>query len=244
MAASAFVTAQQLQGLIALNIPSYSIEEWHTALFTVAIAVVAIFCNTTLFRLLRAAEFVGLMLHCLGFLAILLVLWVMAPRSDPKTVWTTFQDNSGWGNTGLSTLVGILGPILTLIGSDGPIHLAEELKSASKVLPKPMVSTSVFNYALGFIMTFTIMSTLGDDIDGILASQFGQPWIQVVFNATGSRTVTSILTAVVCIQFLLCSVNAITTSSRQLFAFARDRGLPFSRFLSPVGSFPLSSAIH
>jgi amino acid transporter len=158
----------------------------------------------------------------------------MAPRADPKTVWTDFQDNSGWGSVGVATLVGILGPVVTLIGSDSSCHLSEELRDAAWVLPRAMVATALVNYSLGFVMTVTIMSTLGDDVSAVLGTRLSQPWIQVLLNATESRTGTSIMAAVLCILLLFCAVNQITTSSRQLFAFARDKGLPFSSFLAHV----------
>lgn len=242
MATTAFATTQQLQGLMAINMPSYTIEGWHSTLFSIAITLFAIIWNTVFVRKLPLIEGIGLTLHVFGFFAFVVVLWVMAPRSDPKTVWTQFEDNSGWGSKGLSTLVGILGPIVTLIGSDSSCHLSEELRDAAWVLPRAMVATALVNYSLGFVMTVTIMSTLGDDVSAILSTTFGQPWIQVLFNATESKTATSIMTAVLCLQLLFCSVNQITTSSRQLFAFARDQGLPFSNFLAHVRNihFPRS----
>ncbi|KAK0302366.1 hypothetical protein LTR01_008793 [Friedmanniomyces endolithicus] len=37
-------------------------------------------------------------------------------------------------------------------------------------------------------------------------------------------------------MYFFCAVNQVTTSSRQVFAFARDKGLPFHKFLSKVNS--------
>lgn len=234
MATVALATTQQLQGLITLNMPSYLAQGWHGTLFSIAITFFAIIFNTVFVNKLPVIEVFGLILHVSGFVAFLVVLWIMAPHSDPKTVWTNFEDNSGWGSVGLSTLVGILGPIVTLIGSDSSCHLAEELRDAAWVLPRAMVATSLINYALGFVMTVTIMSNLGNDVSAVLSTRFGQPWIQVLYNATGSKAGTSVMTAVVWVLLLFCCVNQVTTSSRQLFAFARDRGLPFSPFLAYV----------
>ncbi|ORX94415.1 GABA permease [Clohesyomyces aquaticus] len=234
MATTALAATQQLQGLIALNSSTYVIKGWHTTLFTIAITIFALIWNTFFVRNLPLIEYVGFVLHVLGFFAFIIVLWVMGPRPDTRKVWTEFQDNSGWGSTGVSTLVGILGPIVTLIGSDSACHLSEELRDASWVLPRAMVATALVNYLLGFIMTLTVMSRLGDDIPALLTTPFGQPWMQVLLNATGSKTTTSIMAATTCILLILCSINVIITSSRQLFAFARDQGLPFSSFLAYV----------
>lgn len=234
MATVALATTQQLQGLIALNMPSYMAQGWHGTLFSIAMTLFAIIFNTVFVSKLPVIEVIGLILHVSAFVAIVVVLWVMAPHSDPKTVWTDFEDNSGWGSLGLSTLVGILGPIVTLIGSDSSCHLAEELRDASWVLPRSMVASALINYGLGFVMTVTIMSNLGSDVSAVLSTAFGQPWIQVLYNATGSKAGTSVVVAVVWILLLFCCVNQVTTTSRQLFAFARDKGVPFSPFLAYV----------
>jgi choline transport protein len=239
MASISFACAQQFEGLIALNVPNYVVQGWHGTLLSIGVTIFAMVWNTVLVRKLPLVEGIIVILHVFGFFAFVVVLWVMAPRSDPKEVWTDFQDNGGWGSIGLSCLVGMTGPVITLIGADSACHLSEELKDASYVLPRSMVATATVNYILGFVMTVTVMSTLGD-VESVLATSTGQPYIQVVLNATQSRVGTSILTALVAILLLFSAVNLVTTSSRQLFAFARDQGLPFSRTLAYVSSQNLS----
>lgn len=53
---------------------------------------------------------------------------------------------------GLATLVGIITPVTAFLGADAAVHMSEELKDASKTLPRVMISTSVVNGALGFVM--------------------------------------------------------------------------------------------
>lgn len=89
------------------------------------------------------------------------------------------------------------------------------------------------NATLGFIMAVTLIFTLGD-IDNILATATGQPFIQVFFNATQSYAATNVMTAVVIILLFSCSISEVATSSRQIWSFARDRGLPGSAWLSHV----------
>jgi amino acid transporter len=235
MASISFACAQQFEGLIALNVPNYIVQGWHGTLLSIGVTIFAMVWNTVLVRKLPLVEGIIVILHIFGFFAFVVVLWVMAPRSDPKEVWTDFQDNGGWGSIGLSCLVGMTGPVITLIGADSACHLSEELKDASYVLPRSMVATATVNYILGFVMTITVMSTLGD-VTSVLTTTTGQPYIQVVLNATQSRVGTSILTALVAILLLFSAVNLVTTSSRQLFAFARDKGLPFSSTLAYVSS--------
>jgi choline transport protein len=234
MAGTAFAVADQLTALIALNNPSYIIQGWHSTLLSIGITTFSILCNTILVRKLPLLEGIGLVLHVFGFFAFVVVLWVMGPRADTVTTWTKFEDPSGWGNTGLATLVGILGPILTLGDPDLAIHLAEEVKDAAWVSPRAMVSTAVVNYSLAFIMTVTVFSTMGTDLATLLDTPLGQPWIQILLNATGSMVATNILVVVVCLLLMFSAVNQVTASSRQLWSFARDQGLPFSAWLAHV----------
>jgi len=220
------------------------IQGWHMALLTIATAVFCIFFNTTLFNKLPTMEGFALALHTLGFFTFLVVLWVMGPRSDTK-VFSDFQDNNGWGSVGVATLIGILSPINTLGGADAVCHLSEELQDASRTLPRCMIVNATINYLLGFIMTITIMFTVGD-VESVIATPTGQPYVQVILNATGSRGATIVLTALMALLLLFCAINQVTTSSRQLFAFARDNGLPYSEFLAyvrPGWDIPLNAVV-
>ncbi|KAK7948538.1 amino acid transporter [Apiospora aurea] len=244
---TSYTAAQQFEALIALNVPSYQIQGWHGTLLSIAITVFAIVFNTALARQLPLFEVLVGALDVLGFVAFLAVLWSMAPgaadgeveeaRYDDdrrKKAWTGFQDNTGWGSVGLATLVGILGPSVTLIGANSTCHRSEEVRDASWVLPRSMVVTAAINYTVGFVMTVTIMMTVGDHASELLDSRTGQVYVQVLLEATKSRVGTSIMTALMAVLLLFCAVNGVTTSWRQLFAFARDQGLPYSRWLATV----------
>jgi choline transport protein len=124
-AATAFLAAQEVQGLLILNYPnSYNPLPWILTLMAIAIGCVCGFFNTFLARKLPLVEGCVLILHIMGFFAILIPLWILAPRSTAKQVFTTFQNN-GWSSTGLSTLVGIISPTVSLIGSDAACHMSE-----------------------------------------------------------------------------------------------------------------------
>ena len=177
-----------------------------------------------------------LILHVLGFFGIMIPLWVFAPRSDASAVFTQFNDGGGWGNTGLACLVGILGPVVSLLGSDAATHMSEELRNASKILPRAMISTVAFNGALGLVMLITFCFCIGD-IDSVLSTPTGYPFIQVFYNATLSTAGATAMTSVMIVLATFGGMMNMATASRQLFAFARDQGVPFSDFFSRV-SFP------
>lgn len=77
------------------------------------------------------------------------------------------------------------------------------------------------------------MFNLGD-INADLMDPSEQPWVAIILRITGSKAATIVLLIVMIIMYFFCAVNQVTTSSRQVFAFARDKGLPFHQFLSKV----------
>jgi len=124
-------------------------------------------------------------------------------------------------------------------------HLSEELRDASKTLPRSMITTVIINSTMGFLMLITTCFSLGD-VPSILSTPTGYPHIQILYNTTGSAAGTSVLSAVLIIMSIFSCVNNVATSSRQLFAFARDNGIPFAEFLSrvqPGWDIPLNSVL-
>lgn len=123
--------------------------------------------------------------------------------------------------------------------------MSEELKDASHTLPRAMIWTAVVNSSLGFLMLVTFCFCLGD-VESAISSPTGQPHIQIMYNATQSIPGATALASITTIMAVFGCVNNVATCSRQLFAFARDQGVPFSAFLSrvrPGVDIPINSVI-
>ena len=117
IAGCSYTVANMLIGVLAINYPdSYVPKQWHGTLFVIAVALIAIVFNTFFAQKLPLIEGIILIIHVFGFFAILIPLWVLAPRSSASEVFGTIQDNGGWGNNGLACLVGLVAPIYALIG--------------------------------------------------------------------------------------------------------------------------------
>ncbi|KAI8931135.1 hypothetical protein NX059_011489 [Plenodomus lindquistii] len=245
IASIGFLAAGQIQGLMILNNSSYIPERWHSTLLTIAVATFAIVFNTILARKLPLVEGIVLVLHIFGFFAFIITLWVLAPRSTPQEVFGSFQDNAGWGSIGLSVLVGQVSPIFALAGADAATHMSEELQDAAHTLPRSMLWTAIVNSSLGLVMIITWSFCIGD-VESAIMSPTGQPHIQILYNVTGSKAATSVLISVTIIMAIFGCVNNVASTSRQLFAFARDKGVPFSAFFSyvqPGWDLPINSVI-
>jgi len=127
----------------------------------------------------------------------------------------------------------MLSPIFSFIGPDSAVHLAEECCDASYTLPRIMIATTLVNGALGFIMLVTFCMLVGN-VGDILDTKTGQPFIQMFFNITQSHAGTSVMSSILIVVSICGCMANIAAGSRQIWAFARDKGLPFSGWLAHV----------
>lgn len=74
-------------------------------------------------RALPKIETFILIVHILGFFAILIPLLYMGPHGDASEVFTVFNNFGGFQTQGLSVMVGCYNYIWTLLGCDGAIHV-------------------------------------------------------------------------------------------------------------------------
>lgn len=114
--------------------------------------------------------------------------------------------------------------------------MAEEIRRANVVIPWCMVSTTLLNGILGFAIVIVVLFVTVD-IDGVLASPtglLGFPFMQIFYDATGSLAGASVMICIIIIMDICAAIAFLATSSRIVFAFGRDRGLPFWRTMSKV----------
>ena len=93
---------------------------------------------------------------------------------------------------------------------------------------------TLINGMLGCIMMITFCFAVGDSLQDILDSPSGIPVIQLLYNVTGSKAGTVVMSVVLLILNYFSTITTIASSSRQTWAFARDKGFPFSDWLAYV----------
>lgn len=234
LASVCFLVGTIIQGLIALNNPTYGYERWHGTLLAIAVVVFSIVFNTSLASQLPKIELAALALHITGFLAVVITLLAMAPKSSASTALLDFQNNGGWPTTGLSAMIGLLTPQAVLIGYDCSVHMSEEIRDASLTVPRALMASVLLNVTLVFVVIITVCFTIGPDPITLLDGPSGYPFIELFHNATGSLAAASTLATVVAVMLAFCAISEVAACSRQIWSFARDRGLPLSGFLSHV----------
>lgn len=81
------------------------------------------------------------------------------------------------------------------------------------------------------------------DLDQILSSPTGYPYLQIFFNATQSSSGAIAMGVWVVAMTAFSSVTGLATASRQLYAFGRDQGLPFSSFFARKFLLRINSSV-
>jgi amino acid transporter len=79
----------------------------------------------------------------------------------------------------------------------------------------------------------TSIYTVGP-LDKALVSPTGYIFIDMFYSATNNYAATNVMTSVMVINFMASTIGVLATASRQLWAFARNGGVPFSSFIAPV----------
>jgi choline transport protein len=106
LASTCFLAAEAFQGLIALNVPTYTVKSWQTTLLVIAVVSFSTLFNTVLASWLPLIEGCLLVLHVAGLLAVIIPLWVMGPRAEPHDVIFGWANDGGWGK-GVSAMIGL-----------------------------------------------------------------------------------------------------------------------------------------
>jgi choline transport protein len=224
--------------------PDYVPERWHGTVMVFALILVALLFNTFLFKFLPQVETVVLLFHITLFVVFIIVITVRSPtKSSNDEVWTLFLNKGGYESKGLSFFVGLITPLFAFCGADSAVHMSEEIRGASRVVPWAMMSmfipnlsddhadlnkVSIFiNGLTGFCMLVAILYCMGD-IDAALASPTGYPFIEILTQVVSSPSGGTALSALLVVMFCFATLTLVASASRQLWAFARDRAVPHS----------------
>jgi choline transport protein len=110
--------------------------------------------------------------------------------------------------------------------------MAEEIKDAGKTVPRAMIGAYLMNGSLGivFLISYMFMVT---DVDAALNDATGYPHMWVFSQAVSAGGVVA-LNAIPTVLIFAGTLTYNLSTSRQTWAFARDNGLPFSKWIGHV----------
>ena len=98
-----------------------------------------------------------------------------------------------------------------------------------------MITAVTLNSIMQFAFMICLMFTIGD-LDKVENSPTGLPIIEVYYQATKSKQGTNVLVVMIALILFISLFNIFASVSRLTWAFARDKGLPFSSLFSYVST--------
>jgi len=111
--------------------------------------------------------------------------------------------------------------------------MSEEVKDSATTVPRVIILTIIINasLALGFLIALLFCLS---NVEEILSTPTGYPIIAILVQATGSDAAGTACEAGLIIIAFVSGLALLASVSRLTFAFARDGGLPFSKFFAYV----------
>lgn len=174
-------------------------------------------------------------------------MMIFAPSHDFSRLFefTNLSGDAGGGvwptseNGAYMLLLALLWPIYTITGFDASAHTSEETVNASVNVPKGILRSVYLSGIFGFIMVATFVIALPDVKEG--AAQGGNVFFWLMDKVIPVGLKIPIEIGIVVANFL-CGLACVTSTSRMIYAFARDGGLPsFLKKVSPQFGVPVAA---
>ena len=110
--------------------------------------------------------------------------------------------------------------------------MSEEVEEASLTVPRAMMTSFIVSSLTGLVSLVSFLFCI-PSVSDALNDSTGYPFLYVLHLSMPDEAVNGI-TVVMLLLVLAAVINSDASASRQIFAFARDRGLPFSGWISRV----------
>lgn len=210
-------------------------------LYFMVILIVAAVVNIFSSHLLSIINNTSVWWHVFGAAAIVLILiFVPSHHASASAVFTHTINNTGFfgGKTsglGFVLVVLPLGALLTqytITGYDASAHLSEETRSAANSAAKGIWRAIFYSAVGGWILLLSFLFAVQNESK----VTSGGGGVAVIFaQALTSKWGGTVLLISTAGQFF-CTVACMTSTTRMLFAFSRDRVVPGHKYWSTLSA--------
>jgi amino acid transporter len=168
--------------------------------------------------------------HVAGVAIVVIALAFFAPKRPVAFLFThtfsTMSDKPYW----FAFLCGLLQAQWTYTGYDASAHTIEETKNARVSAPWGIYLSVAVSGFFGYLMLLFVTLAI-KDLPATAAA--ANPFIYIFQQALRPGFADLVLW-VVTIAMWFCGLSCVTSTSRMIFAFSRDHGMPLSKVWSRV----------
>ncbi|THX11770.1 amino acid permease family protein [Aureobasidium pullulans] len=149
----------------------------------------------------------------------------------PSFAFGAWINETGWPS-GVVWFTGLVQAAYGLTAFDSVVHMIEELPNPKVNAPRAIYLSVVIGAVTGFIFMVVCLFCI-QDVDTVINTPTGLPFMQLVQDAVGLKG-TVVLMVLFTMNSLGQGISITTTGSRLTWSFARDNGLPFSKYIKRV----------
>ena len=202
-------------------------------LTAVGLLVLAFGINYSGTRTLARIAKIGLAAELIGVIALGLFLLLFRREQSFSVFFDTLGAGGGSGYAG-TFLAAALSGLFLFYGFEACGDVAEEVADPTRRIPKAMILTILVGGVSGFLSyAGYVLAAPAAQLQAIVAGEDVDPIPTILESSLGTAG-SKVFLVVTVVAFISCVLSLQAAGSRLLYAFARDRMLPASGWLSHV----------
>jgi len=182
-------------------------------------------------RLVAILNDFSVTVHVAGVLILVGVLFWMAPKQPVGFLFEAVNSN-GQHHYWWAFLLGLLQAQWTYTGFDGSAALSEETADPRRHAPWGIVLSVAVSGVTGYLLLMAItlaIHTIPEALHTVDAQGNAVPAVIAIMQQGVGAKAGNAMAALAALAMWFCGLSGITSSSRSIFALARDGGLPWKR---------------
>ncbi|MBN9528161.1 MAG: amino acid permease [Alphaproteobacteria bacterium] len=227
-----------LAGIFGLDVSAWGYGEQVAGIAVIAL-IHGLFNHLGIRATTLLTDFSGYLILVVAVALTIVMLWA-APGIEPGRLFA-FVNNTGpaggdvfprTDSVLLAFCLGLLLPLYTITGFDASAHTAEETLDAPRAVPRGMINSVLWSLVFGYAMTCSFVLALPDPAKA--AAGGATVFFDLIAGLAVPDALRNLLYVGIVTANFLCGLAAMTSTSRMIYAFARDNGLPASPWLKQV----------
>ncbi|CAI4061794.1 Hnm1p SKDI_07G1800 [Saccharomyces kudriavzevii IFO 1802] len=233
-ASTTLSVATEVVGMYALMHPEFTPKRWHIFVcFELLHLFLMLFnCYGKSLPIISSSS---LYISLFSFFTITITVLACSHGkfNDAKFVFATFYNETGWKNGGIAFIVGLINPAWSFSCLDCATHMAFEVEKPERVIPIAIMGTVAIGFVTSFCYVIAMFFSI-KDLSAVLSSTTGAPILDIYNQALGNKSGAIFLGCLILLTSFGCVIACHTWQARLCWSFARDNGLPLSRYWAQV----------
>ncbi|GAA6053382.1 hypothetical protein JCM3770_002297 [Rhodotorula araucariae] len=220
-------------GAYSLAHPGFEEQPYQTFIIFSGFILIAMALNLWGSRLLPLINSSALVWSLSGALTIIVVTLACSSGNyqSGDYVFRTFTNETGFPG-GVAFILGLLQSSFGLCGIDALSHMVEEIPRPHINVPKAMILAVLIGSSSSFVFLMVLLFVMRDPA-GVISSSAGS-LLETLYQATGNVAGAICLQVFPIISMEFAAQGIMCACSRNMHAFARDNGLPFSSYFAKL----------